>query len=316
MDEIHVHGTPTVPCLSFNKPLIIAGSTGVGKTTFAVGFARRFGGEIIGVDAYQVYAGMEVLTAQPERELLADVPHHLIGILSPSEPFDAAHFAELAHEKMDEIAARGVRPILVGGAGLYLKALTHGLLDAPKPDPVLRAELSALDAEDLRRKLLSVDPQAPEKIDFQNPRRVQRALEICLQTGLSVAAQREQWSAPPRFAFDGFLLTRSSSEMEERISANVREMFDRGVVEEVVGLKELGVTARHAIGLRHIQAYARDEMSLETCKATILKETRQYAKRQLTWFRNQFNFQHIDLTGLPSMPETTFYTEKLRLGAC
>lgn len=289
--------------LSATLPILIAGPTGVGKSAFAVELAHRFDGEIIGADAYQVYAGLEILTAQPEADLRARIPHHLIGVLPVSQPFDAARFAVLAREKMVEIAARGRRPILVGGSGLYLKALTHGLADLPPTDPALRAGLSALSPDELRHRLDQADPAARQNIDFQNPRRVQRALEILLLTGRSTARQREEWQGPPRFAFQGLLLTRGRSELHARIAANVERMFARGVVEEVARCHDAGPTASQAIGFRDIQALLRGEMDQAHCVAAITLATRRYAKRQLTWFRNQFNFSPIDLTGQPSTPE-------------
>jgi len=300
--------------LSATLPILIAGPTGVGKSPFAVELALRFDGEIIGADAYQIYAGLEILTAQPEPELRARVPHHLIGILPVSEPFDAARFAVLAREKMAEITARGRRPILVGGSGLYLKALTHGLADLPPPDPALRAELSGLPPDELRRRLDQADPEARQNLDFHNPRRVQRALEIFLLTGRSTARQREEWQKPPRFAFQGLLLTRDRPELDARIAANVGRMFARGVLEEVAALKKVGPTAAQAIGFRDIQALLRGETDQTACVAAVTLATRRYAKRQLTWFRNQFNFSPIDLTGQPSTPDLSAATEFFGFG--
>lgn len=284
-------------------PILIAGPTGVGKSAFAVELALRFGGEIVGADAYQVYRGLEILTAQPEPSLRTHVPHHLIGFLPVTEPFDAARFATLAREKMAEIASRGHRPIVVGGSGMYLKALTHGLADGPPTDPLLRAELSALTPDVLRQRLETADPEARRNIDFQNPRRVQRALEVFLLTGRTTARQREEWQRPPQWEFRGFLLTRNRTELAARIAANVEHMFARGVVDEVAAVKDASPTASLAIGFREIQALLRGETDPTQCKAAIVLATRRYAKRQLTWFRNQFTFSPIDLTGLPSTPD-------------
>lgn len=287
-----------------------------------------------------MYAGLEILTAQPA--LPGSVPHHLIGFLSPAEPFDAARFASLAGSLIPEIQARGKTPILTGGSGLYLKALTHGLADAPAPDPALRAELSALPDDELRRRLGTADPKARELVDFQNPRRVLRALEIHLLTGRTVAESRQSWASKETPGFRGLLLHRDREELDTRIAANVDAMFARGVVAEVaalgdpkfspsafnvqwssaslqlppgntcempdpsralsrgcseVSVQSPGPTAFHAIGLREIQALLRGEMTEPECRAAIILATRRYAKRQLTWFRNQFNFSVLDLTG-------------------
>ena len=287
-----------------NPPLIVAGPTGVGKSAFAVELALRFDGEIVGADAYQVYAGMAVLTAQPGPELTSRVPHHLYGVVDPSRPFDAARYAALARETMAAITARGRRPILVGGSGLYLKALTHGLADLPPVDPVLRADLNALPLDELQARLDRVDPEARQNVDYQNPRRVLRALEIQRQTGRSTGEQRALWAGPPAMAHEGFLLVRERTELRTRIEANVHAMWEQGVMEEVAALGVPGPTAARAIGWREIQAVASGRLDRETARATMVRQTCQYAKRQLTWFRNQFNFRTIDLTGLRATPDT------------
>jgi len=278
-----------------SKPIIVAGPTGVGKSLFAVELATRLDGEIIGGDAYQVYSGLEILTAQPGPELRSRVPHHLIGFLPVSEPFDAARFRDIAQEKIAEVSARGRLPIVVGGSGMYLKALTHGLADIPAPNEALRAELSALSLGDLLRRLDEVDPSARQDIDCQNPRRVIRALEICLQTGRPLSGVRRQWSQSST-DFRGIFLIRDRQDLSHRIEENVRQMFHRGVVEEVRQLPPVVSTAAKAIGLSDILALLRGEITEARCLETIMTTTRQYAKRQLTWFRNQSTFFSIDLT--------------------
>ncbi len=289
-----------------STPLIICGPTGVGKTAFAAELASRFGGEILGADAFQVYSGLEILTAQPDAALRDRVPHHLIGFLPPSEPFDAARFAALAREKIAEITAHRRRTIITGGSGLYLKAITHGLADLPPPDLALRAELSALPLADLQHRLDRADPGARHHLDFQNPRRVLRALEIHLLTGRFTADLREEWKDKSTPGFRGLLLTRDRAELDIRIAQNVTAMFQRGVVEEVRALSDIGPTAARAIGLREIQAHLRGELTQPECLDAIALATRRYAKRQLTWFRNQFTFPIIDLTGLQHPSEFVF----------
>ncbi len=277
-------------------PIIVAGPTGVGKTAFAVELANRLDGEIIGADAYQVYRGMEMLTGQPIREVLQRAPHHLIGFLPPTETFDAARFAILAREKISEIFLRGKVPIVVGGSGLYLKALTHGLARVPPASSTLRTELAKLSPGQLRERLMAVDP-AP-RVDLQNPRRVLRALEVSILTGLPSSALRREWEDKTAPGFRGLILARERAELNARIAENVRSMFERGVVAEVASLEAVGRTASMAIGLREIQSVLRGETTRTECIAAVTLATRRYAKRQLTWFRNQFTFQIIDLTGL------------------
>ncbi len=265
-----------------------------------------------------MYSGLGLLTAQPE--LPGAVPHHLIGFLPPSEPFDAAAFVSRAQALLPEIQARGRIPLLVGGSGMYLKALTHGLDEAPPADPALRAELSALPPDELLRRLDAADPGARALIDVQNPRRVQRALEIVLQTGRSLAECRRSWSSRETPGYRGLLLVRDRADLDARIAANVDAMFARGVVDEVAaffGGKSapppdfspshpefpFGSTALQAIGLREILALLRGELTESQCREAIVRATRQYAKRQLTWFRNQFSFSVIDLTGQRQFPQ-------------
>lgn len=279
-----------------NTPIIVAGPTGVGKTAFAVELASRLDGEILGADAYQVYRGMEILTAQPDHKLRSAVPHHLIGFLSPGEPFDAAHLVTLAREKISEILGRGKLPIITGGAGLYIKALTHGLVDRPPASASLRFELARLSTHQLQERLGKLDPAG--KVDVQNPRRVLRALEISILTGRPASEFRRNWQTKAAPGFRGLLLVRERAELYARIAENVRGMFERGVVSEVGRIPQIGPTAAMAIGLREIQALRRGELSQSECVDAVTLSTRRYAKRQLTWFRNQFMFQIIDLTGL------------------
>ena len=277
-------------------PIIVAGPTGVGKTAFAVELANRLDGEIIGADAYQVYRGMEMLTGQPIREVLQRASHHLIGFLPATETFDAARFAILAREKISEIFSRGKVPIVVGGSGLYLKALTHGLARVPPASSTLRTELAKLSPGQLRERLMAVDPAA--RVDLQNPRRVLRALEVSILTGQPSSALRREWEDKTAPGFRGLILARERAELNARIAENVRSMFERGVVAEVASLEAVGRTASMAIGLREIQSLLRGETTRTECIAAVTLATRRYAKRQLTWFRNQFTFQIIDLTGL------------------
>ena len=277
-------------------PIIVAGPTAVGKSAFALKLAQQVDGEIVGADAYQIYQGLETLTGQPSPEMRRAVPHHLIGFVPPTDAFNAARFASLARERIQEIAARGKVPIITGGSGLYIKALTHGLTGVPPADPLLRAKLAELSAQQLREQLKKVDPEV--EIDMQNPRRVLRALEISLLAGRPASALGRAWKEKTVSEFRGLLLVRSRSELQARISDNVRSMFERGVVQEVARIGPIGPTAAMAIGLREIQALLRKEKNQKECMTAVALATRRYAKRQLTWFRNQFSFQIIDLTGL------------------
>jgi tRNA dimethylallyltransferase len=225
----------------------------------------------------------------------------LVGFLSPEESFDASHFAGLAREKVRQILARGKLPIIAGGSGLYIKALTHGLADLPRGDAPLRSELAKLSDLQLREFLTAIDPFT--EVDLRNRRRVSRALEISLVAGRPASELRSQWRTTSTENFRGVLLVRERTELYARIAENVRAMFQRGVVAEVAKISKIGPTARMAIGLREIEALRRGELSESQCIEAVTLATRRYAKRQLTWFRNQFTFKLIDLTGLRDTSE-------------
>jgi len=280
-------------------PVIVAGATGVGKSSFAVELASQLDGEIIGADAFQIYAGLPTLTAQPTEAEQRGIPHHLIGCVDVHESFHAAKFWERAETLVSEIQSRCRRPILCGGTGMYLKAFTHGLAEVAPASVESRAELERLSDEALRAELLRLDPAAESAIDFKNRRRVVRALEICRSTGRPVTEVRKEWQQPRR-PFIALHLVRPREELRERIRQNVERMFAAGVVDEVKQNGEVGETAAKAIGFDEIQAALRGEQSLAECQERMVHATRQYAKRQLTWFRGQANYHVIPLTQLDS----------------
>jgi tRNA dimethylallyltransferase len=272
----------------------LAGPTGVGKTALALALAERLDAEIVGADAYQIYAGLPILTAQPSPEEMRRVPHHLVGSVPASETFDAQRYADLARPILAEIAARDRPALVVGGTGLYFRALIDGFAPTPASDPALRAELEEMSLPALLERLRAADPDAPGQIDARNKRRVTRAIEIVELSGRPLSEFRNT----PRAEVSGLLLVRDREDLRRRIAANVEAMFAAGVVEEVRALGEtVGPTAARAIGFREIQALIRGEMTRAECQEAIVTATRQYAKRQLTWFRNQTTFALLDLTG-------------------
>ena len=286
------------------RPIIVTGPTGVGKSSFAAALAVRLGGEVIGADAYQIYAGLPILTAQPSQELQALIPHHLIGFLDLRESFDVARYQRLAHTAIADIQSRHRTPIIVGGTGLYLKSLTHGLANIPAIDPLLREQIATLSLSDAINKLASLDPDAPAQIDLRNPVRVSRALEIVLSTGHPLAKAREQWKSNAPLNFCGLTLTRPREELHSRIESNVASLFECGVVEEVRSAQEAGLTASKAIGYREIHALLRGKTTLAQCREAIILATRQYSKRQITWCRTQFDFPVLELSQNHSEKET------------
>ncbi len=277
----------------------MTGPTGVGKSSFAVAIAGRIGGEILGDDAFQIYAGLPVLTAQPDPSQRAAVPHHLVGFLDLRKNFDAARFVRAAKEAIADIQSRGRTPILVGGTGLYLKALTHGLAEMPPVDHALRERISKLNLPEAIDELRGADPAAPLQIDLCNPVRVRRALEIVLQTGRPLAESRGQWSRATH-EFRGLVLIRERDELRTRIQANVEAMLAGGAVEEVRSAVHAGPGARRAIGFREIENLLAGRISESECREAIATATWKYAKRQLTWCRTQFDFPSLDLSAFSS----------------
>ena len=274
----------------------MTGPTGAGKSALAVALALRLGGEIVGADAFQIYAGLPILTAQATKGLLSLVPHHLVGFLDLKQGFDAAMYAEAAWRCIRDIESRGRVPIVTGGTGLYLKSLTHGLVEMPKADADLRARIRAQPVEDVLAELCEKDPAAPAAIDTRNPVRVRRALEILLLTGQPLAESRGAWSQD-KDLFRGLVLIRDRDDLRSRIAANVEAMFSAGVVKEVQTASHVGEGAARAIGFREIQQFIQGEITESECKAAMVLATQRYAKRQLTWGRTQFNFPMLNLSG-------------------
>jgi len=281
------------------ETILLAGPTGAGKTALSLLLAERLGGEIVGADAFQIYAGLPVLTAQPTPEQRARVPHHLVGCIDPRESYDAARYRREALEVLQDIAARGKRAIVVGGTGLYLKALLGGLDELPPRDPDLRAELAALDLPALVGRLKSLDPEGASSVDQANRRRVERALEIVLLTGRPLDRGAGPVATPS--GVHGFLITRSREELTVRIADNVEAMFANGVEAEVAALPEesTGPTASKTLGLADIRSLLRGEIPRAECIDRITVATRRYAKRQMTWFRHQHDLETISLAADP-----------------
>ena len=269
----------------------IVGPTATGKSELAADVACELGAEIISADAFQIYRGLDLLTAKPDAATLAKVPHHLIGTMSILEEMNAEKFRKLALGTISEIHSRGKLAIVVGGSGLYLKALTHGLSVMPSADPDLRARLNEMSLDELQEKLRALDPKTA--VDLKNRRRVVRAIEVCLLSG-GPASRRQEWLRD--VATHGVFVFRDRDDLYQRINRRVERMFDAGVIGEVGNTGAMSNTASKMIGLREISALLDGKMSILQCVAAIQQATRRYAKRQLTWFRRQTNFQSLNLS--------------------
>ena len=270
----------------------IVGPTATGKSELAADVARELNAEIVSADAFQIYRGLDLLSAKPDAATLSRVPHHLIGSLSILEEINADKFRKLALQAISDIHSRGKLAIVVGGSGLYVKALTHGLSVASGSDPKTRAKLEKLSLEQLQRRLNKADPERAQKIDMKNRRRVQRALEICLLTGKPASQQRTNWSAGA--SVRGVFVFRNREDLYQRINQRVEKMFDAGVIEDVRASGAMSDTASKMIGLREIRELIDGKISILQCVAAIQQASRHYAKRQLTWFRRQTNFQPLN----------------------
>ncbi len=277
----------------------IAGPTASGKSALAVALAREIGGEIVNADAFQLYAGMDILTAKPTSSEMAGVPHHLYGVLPLSDSCDAQRYHSLAQPVIEAIAARSRVPIVVGGSGLYIKALTHGLSPLPAASPELRALFAHLTPGEKVIWLLQRDPEAATTVNLRNPRYVERALEICLLTGRPQSALRRSFEQDePQVT--GVVLEWNRETLYDRINRRTLAMIDAGLVQEVAALRDLSPTAGKAIGIQQVREHLAGRATLEQTVAAIQQATRHYAKRQITWFRRERCFQTICLDSLPT----------------
>ena len=288
----------------------IVGPSATGKSELGAEVAREVNAEIVSADAFQIYRGLDLLTAKPDTSTLAKAPHHLIGTTSLHEEMNAEKFRRLALRAIEEINSRGRLAIILGGSGLYIKALTHGLAPLPASDPKLREKLNAMTLDELRSQLIELDPETARKIDVKNRRRVMRALEICLLAGKpasqivagvdssAVALAKVDDSGLPGSPIPatGVFVFRDRQELYARINQRVEAMFEKGVIEEVRASGATSATASQMIGLREIRELLEGRMSLLQCIAQIQQATRRYAKRQLTWFRWQTNFSPLNLS--------------------
>jgi tRNA dimethylallyltransferase len=283
----------------------IVGPTATGKSQLAAEVAQRCGGEIISADAFQIYAGLDLLTAKPDARELGQVPHHLIGVADPTEEMNAQRFRLRALAAIDEIHARGKRAFVVGGSGMYIKALTHGLSPLPAGNGELRERLNQLSENELFVRLRDLDPKTSRTIDSRNKRRLVRALEIYLLTGRPALEQR---TLPAPVAEPvGIFLLRDRTELYQRVNERVEMMFAHGVVDEVRALRNAGPTATKTLGLEAIR------ISEAQCVASIQRATRQYAKRQLTWFQQQTSFEPLNLSLHGSPEAIELISQKARL---
>ena len=280
------------------KPLIIlTGPTAVGKTKASIGLAKAVDGEIISADSMQVYRHMDIGSAKIKPEEMEGIPHHLIDVLEPDDEFHVVKFQQLAKKAMREIWERGHIPIVTGGTGFYIQALLYDIdFDENEKEDACRKELEAYarehGAEALHEKLALVDPASAEMIHPNNIKRVIRALEFYEQTGKRISEHNEtQRQRESPYAFAYFVLTDDRAHLYERINRRVDQMSEEGLVNEVQALKDKGYTKQlvsmQGLGYKEILDYLDGNCTLEEAIYTIKRDTRHFAKRQLTWFKRE-----------------------------
>lgn len=280
------------------RPLVIlTGPTAVGKTALSVAFAKAINGEIISADSMQVYRHMDIGSAKVTKEEMEGVPHHLIDVLEPAEEFNVVLFQRMARQAAEEIESRGHIPILVGGTGFYIQALLYNIDFAENDeDRRLRRSLEEIAKEQgvsaLYEKLRAVDPESCEIIHANNVKRVIRAIEFYEKTGKKISAhnrEQRQNISPYRFAY--FVLNDDREKIYRQIDQRVDLMMERGLVEEVRALRAMGcsrgMVSMQGLGYKEILSYLEGEISQEEAVYLIKRDTRHFAKRQLTWFKRE-----------------------------
>lgn len=280
------------------KIIVLTGPTGVGKTEMSLVLAETYRGEIINSDSMQFYREMDVGTAKPTPDETARAPHHLFDVADPDEDFDAAAYLKLARPLIEELHRKKTPILVVGGTGLYLRSLIHGLFEGPGQDPEIRRRISAEAEKEgraaMHEKLAAVDPAAAERLHPNDLVRIIRALEVYSLTGKPISSFQERHALgeePYQVLF--YCLNLNREELYARIEKRTEIMMKTGLVEEVRTLLDKGYSPElktmQAIGYKQVVAYIMGKSSLEETTAEIKKQTRRFAKRQLTWFRSQKN---------------------------
>jgi tRNA dimethylallyltransferase len=308
----------------------LLGPTASGKTEVAVRLCERFGTEVVSVDSMQVYRGLDVGTAKPDAATLARAPHHVIDVAEPSERYDVVRYLADVREAVADLVSRGVTPLFAGGTGFYLKALLHGVFDGPPADLELRRRLEdharGVGEAALHAELASVDPEAAARIHANDRRRVVRALEVFEQTGRPLSDWQREWRRGP----DGgggptarlVGLELAPEELDRRIAARTERMLEAGWVEEALAVERgpgFGPSAEQALGYREVLAHAHGELTRPELVELVRLRTRQFARRQRTWFRHFPEVRWIAAPDpdLPGDPERAVdeAAEALDLGA-
>ena len=282
--------------------VFIVGPTAVGKSAVAVRLAEKTGAEIISCDSMQVYTGMDIGTAKPGPSLRGKVPHHLINIVSPQSEFSCADFSRKARVLIKDIIKRERLPLLVGGSGLYLKALIDGLFAGPSKDQKLRDGLEEVSrvygVQHLYQRLEKVDPSSARKIHPHDKRRIIRSLEVYQKAKIPISRLKPfRKGIYSQYKVQLIGLTRDRQELYARINQRVDRMFDNGLITEVEALSRKGMSAvaKQALGYKELIGYLDGQYDLEVARGLLKKNTRHFAKRQLSWFRHDRRINWIKI---------------------
>ena len=283
--------------------IVIAGPTASGKTSLSIGIARKIGGEIVSADSMQIYKDMDIATAKPTAEEIQDIPHHLISIVDSDESFSVAAYKEKAVEAIADIFCRGRIPVVVGGTGLYIDTLVNNttFFDFDKSDQreKLQMRLQNEGIEKLFDELKSVDPETAERLHINDTKRILRALEVYYSTGKTISLQAEL-SHENESQYNWLIIGLTAENRDvlyDRINRRVGIMLDDGLIEEAKAFfsSEKSSTAKQAIGYKELKGFLNGSISLKEATENLKRETRRYAKRQLTWFRRNKNINWINI---------------------
>lgn len=283
------------------KILVIAGPTAVGKTKYALDLAKTFDGEIVSCDSMQLYKFMDIGSAKPTKSELAQVKHYLIGEVDPREVFSVAKYQQLAKKAIQEVHKKGKLPIIAGGTGLYLNALLYDMdFSTPPRQDDYRKTLEQEESQTLHARLLKSDPEAAARIHPNNKKKLIRALEAVETTGEGIKPFEKVKTPTEDYVPLLLCLTRDRPELYERINQRVELLIDAGLIDEVSGLLRMGLTEDHismkGIGYKEVISYLNGTYDLETAIKKIQQNTRNYAKRQLTWFRRYDKMRWFNLS--------------------
>jgi tRNA dimethylallyltransferase len=291
--------------------IVIVGPTAVGKTSLAAFLCKEFGGEVISADSRQVYRYMDIGTGKPGKRIREEIPHHLIDVVDPDEDFTVADFKREAEKAISFVTQRGALPFLVGGCGLYVRAVLDGLFPFSKADKSLRNTLleqaDERGKEYLYEKLLEVDPKSASRINVNDLRRVIRALEVFYKSGLPISYHQERHTQKNKYHLLMIGLNLERKKLYERIDRRVDRMIQDGFVEEVQWLLSMGykenLVSMEGLGYKHMIQFLRGKMKFDEAVSTLKRDTRRYAKRQLTWFRKDRRIKWFEPKDLYSICE-------------